>query len=169
MRFFTFHLSDTPPYILPGHKKIVAPPMVYISGEEMTQYTMSLILKQWIDPHIDTKNWEFYDMSCKKRDETDDQILKDAVNAGKRLGSIFKEPTITPSAIQVKKMGLKKPLPSPNGTMRRGWRGVTISRDTIHIEGKTFFLTCWINIVIHKLIMATCITLITRLFLKVSN
>ena len=26
-------------------------------------------------------------------------------------------------------------LPSPNGAMRRGWNGITISRDTIHIEG----------------------------------
>jgi isocitrate dehydrogenase len=32
-------------------------------------------------------------------------------------------------------MGLKKPLGSPNGAMRRGWNGITISRDTIHIEG----------------------------------
>jgi hypothetical protein len=24
---------------------------------------------------------------------------------------------------------------SPNGAMRRGWNGITISRDTIHIEG----------------------------------
>lgn len=32
-------------------------------------------------------------------------------------------------------MGLKKALGSPNGAMRRGWNGITISRDTIHIEG----------------------------------
>ncbi len=34
---------STPPYILPNHKKVVAPPMVYISGEEMTHYTMNLM------------------------------------------------------------------------------------------------------------------------------
>lgn len=62
-------------------------------------------------------------------------MLKDAVKAGKRLCSIFKEPTVTPSAIQVKKMGLKKGWGSPNGAMRKGWNGITISRDTIHIEG----------------------------------
>ena len=38
-----------PPYVLPDHKKIVSPPMVYISGEEMTRYTMQLILEQWIE------------------------------------------------------------------------------------------------------------------------
>ena len=51
------------------------------------------------------------------------------------MGSIFKEPTVTPSAAQVVSLGLKKPLSSPNGAMRRGWNGITISRDTIHIEG----------------------------------
>jgi isocitrate dehydrogenase len=32
-------------------------------------------------------------------------------------------------------MGLKTALGSPNGTMRKGWNGFTISRDTIHIDG----------------------------------
>lgn len=57
------------------------------------------------------------------------------MTAGKQVGSIFKEPTITPDARQVKSMGLKKAWPSPNGLMRRGWNGITISRDTIHIVG----------------------------------
>lgn len=73
---------NTPPYVLPNAKKIVAPPMVYISGEEMTHYTMNLILDQWIKPHIDISNWEFYDLSCKARDATDDKVLKEAVSAG---------------------------------------------------------------------------------------
>lgn len=115
--------------------KIKAPPMVYISGEEMTHYTTQLLLKEWIAPHFDTSAWEKYDLSCKSRDDTDDQVLADAVEAGKRIGAIFKEPTITPSAIQVQEMGLKKAWGSPNGAMRRGWNGITISRDTIHIEG----------------------------------
>jgi len=126
---------STPPYVLPHHKKISAPPMVYISGEEMTHYTMNLILDQWIRPHLDISKWDFYDLSCKSRDATGDKVLKDAVAAGKRIGSIFKEPTVTPSAAQVVSLGLKKPLSSPNGAMRRGWNGITISRDTIHIEG----------------------------------
>jgi len=82
--------------------------MVYISGEEMTRYTMELILEKWIKPHMDISAWEWYDMSCKSRDVTDDKVLKDAVEAGKRIGSIFKEPTITPSALQAKEMSLKK-------------------------------------------------------------
>ncbi|KAL7498420.1 hypothetical protein ACHAWT_007357 [Skeletonema menzelii] len=115
--------------------KIKAPPMVYISGEEMTHYTTQLLLQQWVEPYFDTSSWEKYDLSCKSRDDTDDQVLSDAVEAGKRIGAIFKEPTITPSAIQVQEMGLKKAWGSPNGAMRRGWNGITISRDTIHIDG----------------------------------
>lgn len=114
---------------------IKAPPMVYIAGEEMTHYASQLIVDKWIKPYFNTEAWEVYDLSCKARDESDDKVLHDAVEAGKRIGAIFKEPTITPSAIQVKEMGLSKAFGSPNGAMRRGWNGITISRDTIHIDG----------------------------------
>eukprot|EP01061_Rhynchopus_euleeides_P017316 TRINITY_DN28788_c0_g1_i1.p2 TRINITY_DN28788_c0_g1~~TRINITY_DN28788_c0_g1_i1.p2 ORF type:complete len:519 (+),score=246.93 TRINITY_DN28788_c0_g1_i1:52-1608(+) len=116
-------------------EKIQAPPMVYISGEEMTRYAMQLVLDEWIQPHIDTTQWEFYDLSCKSRDDTEDRVLTEAVDAGKRLRAIFKEPTITPTSEQVKELGLRKAWGSPNGAMRRGWNGITISRDTIHIDG----------------------------------
>ena len=81
---------STRPYVLPNHKKFKAPAMVYISGEEMTRYTMELILDQWIKPHCDITDWEFYDLSCKARDATNDKVLSDAVAAGKAMGSIFK-------------------------------------------------------------------------------
>ena len=115
--------------------KIVAPPMVYIAGEEMTHYCMELILEKWVAPHLDTSAWETFDLSCKSRDDTLDAVLHDAVAAGARIGAIFKEPTITPTAEQKEALGLKKAWGSPNGAMRRGWNGITISRDTIHIDG----------------------------------
>jgi len=115
--------------------KVAAPPMVYISGEEMTRYCMELILDKWIKPRVDISEWEFYDLSCKNRDDTEDQVLRDAVDAGKRICAIFKEPSVTPTEVQKEKLGLKKSWGSPNGAMRRGWNGITISRDTIHIEG----------------------------------
>lgn len=115
--------------------KIKAAPMTYISGEEMTHYCCNLMLEKWIYPRIDTSSWEFYDLSCKNRDDTEDQCLRDAVASGARLGAIFKEPTVTPTEVQKVQMGLKSSWPSPNGAMRKGWNGITISRDTIHIEG----------------------------------
>lgn len=110
-----------------GKNKVLAPPMVYISGEEMTHYATELFVKEWFEPYFDLSQWKKYDLSCKHRDDTNDQVLKDAVQAGKEVGAIFKEPTITPSAVQKKEMGLKNALGSPNGAMRRGWNGVTIS------------------------------------------
>ena len=109
--------------------------MVYIAGEEMTHYTMNLILDRWVKPFCDIEQWEFYDLSCVSRDDTEDQVLRDVIAAGKRIKAIFKEPTVTPTADQVKRLGLRKSWGSPNGAMRRGWNGITISRDTIHIEG----------------------------------
>lgn len=101
----------------------------------MSRYTMQQILEQWVRPHLEISSWEFYDLSCRSRDNTEDQVLADAVAAGKRVGSIFKEPTITPTAAQVVELKLKKAWGSPNGAMRRGWNGISISRDTIHIDG----------------------------------
>ena len=115
--------------------KIKAAPMVYITGEEFTRYASELYLNEWVRPYVDISSWEFYDMSCKSRDQTSDQVLRDSIEAGKRIGSIYKEPTITPTATQKKEMGLKNTLPSPNGKMREGWNGISISRDTIHIKG----------------------------------
>jgi isocitrate dehydrogenase len=116
-------------------QKLVAAPMVYVAGEEMTKYVMDLVKEKWIAPHVDTSKWEHFDLSAKNRDDTNDQVLKDVVAAGFKLKAIFKEPTITPTADQVKRLGLKKTWGSPNGAMRRGWNGITISRDTIHIDG----------------------------------
>ena len=75
--------------------------MVYISGEEMTHYACELMLEKWVKPEVDISAWEYYDLSCKARDDTEDKVLADGVEAGARIGAIFKEPTITPSAVQV--------------------------------------------------------------------
>jgi isocitrate dehydrogenase len=115
--------------------KISCPPLTYIRGEEMTAYCMELIMAKWIEPNVDTGRWEFFDLSCKSRDATEDRVLHDAVASGARLKAIFKEPTVTPTEVQKKALGLKKAWGSPNGAMRRGWNGITISRDTIHIDG----------------------------------
>ena len=40
----------------------------------MTHYCMELILKEWVNPFVDTSKWEYFDCSCKNRDATDDQV-----------------------------------------------------------------------------------------------
>jgi len=94
-----------------------------------------MYLNEWVRPYLDISSWEMYDLSCVSRDQSDDQVLKDAIKAGKRIGAIYKEPTITPTGDQVKQFNLKKPWGSPNGAMRVGWNGISISRDTIHLPG----------------------------------
>ena len=97
--------------------------------------TLQRYVKHWIEPNVDISKWEYFDLSCAKRDSTNDQVMFDAIKAGKRVGAIYKEPTITPTLDQVKSMNLKKMWRSPNGAMRAGWNGISISRDTIHIPG----------------------------------
>lgn len=116
-------------------QKIAAPAMVYVKGEEMTAYVMEKVLEKWIVPYIDTAAWAWFDLSVKHRDETDDRVLKDVIEAGARIKSIFKEPTITPTLEQKEAMKLRNTLGSPNGKMRAGWNGYAISRDTIIIAG----------------------------------
>ena len=101
----------------------------------MTHYAMTLIVEQWVKPYFDTTEWEYFDLSCKARDESDDLLLEEAVKAGKRAAAIVKEPTINPSILQVERMGFSKAFGSPNGAMRKGWNGMTINRDTIHVDG----------------------------------
>jgi isocitrate dehydrogenase len=116
-------------------KKLTAPAMVYISGEEMTREVMKMILTQWIAPYLDAAQWQMFDLSCRNRDATKDKVLQDAIAAGSAVGAIFKEPTITPTADQAKEMGLAKAWGSPNGKMREGWNGFSIDRDTITVPG----------------------------------
>ena len=60
-------------------EKMIAPPMVYISGEEMTREVMRMVLDKWITPYLDTRQWRNFDLSCKGRDDSNDQVLKDAI------------------------------------------------------------------------------------------
>ena len=62
--------------------KMVAAPMTYITGEEMSHYAAELVKTRWIEPHIDTTAWEYFDLSCNSRDDTNDQVLHDAVASG---------------------------------------------------------------------------------------
>ena len=69
---------------LTAEGKIKSLPMVYIKGEEMTRYAAQLMLENWLEPHVDTSAWEFFDLSCAARDASNDQTLKDAVPRARR-------------------------------------------------------------------------------------
>ena len=65
-----------------------------MSGEEMTHYSMELILKEWVNPFVDTSKWEYFDCSCKNRDATDDQVSEPRGGRGTQSPRI--KPTLVP-------------------------------------------------------------------------
>lgn len=115
-------------------KSFRTPSLVYIKGEEMTRYASKLCLQKWILPHLDTKNWIVHDLSCKNRKNTNDLVISNIINDGNKVRSIYKEPTVTPTLEHVKKYNLPELYESPNALLRKGWNGVSVSRDTIHIK-----------------------------------
>lgn len=91
--------------------------IVEIDGDEMTRVMWKMVKDQLLLPYLDMK-LEYYDLGLKKRDETDDQITKDAANAIKKHGVGVKCATITPNKARVQEYSLKQEWKSPNGTIR---------------------------------------------------
>ena len=52
----------------------------------ISQCYNKMYLNEWVRPYLDISSWEMYDLSCVSRDQSDDQVLKDAIKAGKRIG-----------------------------------------------------------------------------------
>lgn len=93
----------------------------------MSHYTLQLILESWVKPHVETSKWEHFDFSGKSHDETDDQCLHYAVEAGARIGAIFKEPTVTPATPSTF-LGSHSAIPSQYCASGRQW-AVNMVRD----------------------------------------
>jgi isocitrate dehydrogenase len=107
-------------------------PLVEIDGDEMTRVLWAMIKEKLINPYVELKT-EYYDLALEKRDETDDQITKDAAYAIQRHGVGVKCATITPNAQRVEEYGLKKMWKSPNGTIRAILDG-TVFREPIMVS-----------------------------------
>ena len=99
-------------------KKIqMTTPVVEMDGDEMTRILWKMIKDELILPFVDLKT-EYYDLGLVKRDETGDQITKDAAEATKRLGVAVKCATITPNHQRMDEYKLHQMWKSPNGTIR---------------------------------------------------
>ena len=92
-------------------------PLVEMDGDEMTRILWQMIKDELILPFVDLKT-EYYDLGLVKRDETGDQITKDAAEATKRLGVAVKCATITPNHQRMDEYKLHQMWKSPNGTIR---------------------------------------------------
>ncbi len=107
-------------------------PLVEMDGDEMTRVIWGWIKEILLEPHIDLKT-EYYDLSLKKRDETDDRITVEAAEATKIYGVAVKCATITPNQQRVEEYGLKQMWRSPNGTIRAILDG-TVFRSPIFLD-----------------------------------
>lgn len=92
-------------------------PLVELDGDEMTRIIWKMIKEDLICPYVDLKT-EYYDLGLPKRDETRDQITKDAAEAIKKYHVGVKCATITPNAQRVEEYNLHEMYKSPNGTIR---------------------------------------------------
>jgi len=92
-------------------------PLVEMDGDEMTRILWKMIKDELILPFVDLKT-EYYDLGLVKRDETADQITKDAALANKKYGVAVKCATITPNAQRMEEYKLHEMWKSPNGTIR---------------------------------------------------
>ena len=116
-------------------------PLVEMDGDEMTRILWKMIKDELILPFVDLKT-EYYDLGLVKRDETADQITKDAAEATKRLGVAVKCATITPNAARMTEYNLKSMWKSPNGTIRAILDG-TVFRSPILVKGIVPYIPTW--------------------------
>ena len=116
-------------------------PIVEMDGDEMTRILWSMIKEELLLPFVDL-NTEYYDLGLKHRDETDDQVTKDAAEATKKYGVAVKCATITPNAARVKEYDLKEMWKSPNGTIRAILDG-TVFRAPIIVKGIEPYVKTW--------------------------
>ena len=82
-------------------------PIVEMDGDEMTRILWKLIKDELLCPFIEL-NTEYYDLGLEYRNETDDQVTKDAANATKKYKVAVKCATITPNAARVEEYNLKE-------------------------------------------------------------
>ncbi|MFA6856045.1 MAG: NADP-dependent isocitrate dehydrogenase [Treponema sp.] len=112
-----------------------------LDGDEMTRVLWKVIKDRLIEPYIDLKT-EYYDLSLKNRDDTDDKITYDAAAAVKRLGVGVKCATITSNAARMKEYKLTHLTPSPNGIIRAELDG-TVFRTPIFVDNLHGTVSCW--------------------------
>ena len=107
-------------------------PIVEMDGDEMTRVIWQMIKDDLISPYEDL-NTEYYDLALKSRDDSDDQVTREAAYAIQKYHVGVKCATITANPQRVEEYGLKQMLPSPNGTIRGVLDG-TIFRAAIVLD-----------------------------------
>lgn len=100
-----------------------------------------MIRDKLIHPYIDL-NIDYYDLSMEYRDETNDEVTKQAAEAVAKHKVGIKCAGITPDEARVKEFRLKKMWLSPNGTIRNMLNG-TVFREPILCENIPRIVSNW--------------------------
>ena len=118
-------------------------PLVEMDGDEMTRIIWQMVKDELLLPYIDLKT-EYYDLSLKNRDDSDDQITIEAAKANMKYGVSVKCATITSNKDRMKEYNLKHLTKSPNGTIRAMLDG-TVFRAPILVNGISPVVRNWMK------------------------
>jgi isocitrate dehydrogenase len=139
-------------------------PIVEMDGDEMTRILWQMIKDRLILPFVDLHT-DYYDLSLKERDRTNDQITIDSALATKKHKVAVKCATITPNAQRMTEYNLKEMWKSPNGTIRTILNG-TVFRAPIVIDSIQPVVINWkkpITIARHaygmSIVLLTCVAM----------
>lgn len=116
-------------------------PLVEMDGDEMTRILWKEIKEKLILPFVELKT-EYYDLGLPHRDETGDQVTRDAAEAIKKYGVGVKCATITPNKSRMTEYNLHEMWKSPNGTLRAMLDG-TVFRVPILVDGISPVVKNW--------------------------
>lgn len=116
-------------------------PVVEMDGDEMTRVLWALIKDELLLPFVEL-NTEYYDLGLPHRDETGDQVTREAAEAIKRHRVGVKCATITPNKQRVEEYHLHEMWKSPNGTIRSILDG-TVFRAPIMVSRVSPVVKTW--------------------------
>ena len=116
-------------------------PLVEMDGDEMAAILWRETKEKLVLPFVDLKV-DYYDLSIRNWDNTDDQVTIDSAEAARRHGVAVKCATITPNLERIREYNLKKMWKSPNATIRSALDG-TVFRAPILIRGIEPYVKTW--------------------------
>lgn len=119
----------------------VKTPIVEMDGDEMTRVLWADIKKRFIHPYLDI-DLRYFDLGLPYRDQTNDQVVRDAIEAIREFGVGIKCATINPDKARREEFQLKNNLPSANGLIRNAFGG-TVFREPVVIARVPPLVRTW--------------------------
>ncbi|XP_044754919.1 cytosolic isocitrate dehydrogenase [NADP]-like [Coccinella septempunctata] len=119
----------------------VQKPIVEIDGDEMTRVIFDCIKKKLIFPFVEVER-DYFDCSLTNRNNTENQVSKNAAAAILKHNVGIKCSTITPDREHIKEYNLTSLWPSPNGLLRNALNG-TQFRESVICKNVNKYVPGW--------------------------